>query len=223
MNRTSLMAVLMLLFTTGTASAAGAWAEVGQAGDLPATAQVTVGAGPLTQITGSLLVPDDKDMYRIFIDAGGGFSAVVASTVPSDDTKLYLFRSDGRGILGDDDSAGVGVLSALPLGHPALASLSAGPYYLAISDYDFLPVSSTGAIFPSGNLVGPTGPGGANPIIGWTNDVNESTYTYDIRLTGARFSNVPEPAAALLSIVGGMFVSAAVRRRLRIPAGSAAC
>src|SRR3954451_17951506 len=71
-------------------SSALPWAEVGDAGDLPGTSQNTVGIGSLSQISVFLSLPDDKDIFRIFIQAGGVFSAEVVSTTPSDDTKLYL-------------------------------------------------------------------------------------------------------------------------------------
>src|SRR5437016_4480378 len=50
------------------------WNEAGDAGDLPATAQVTTGAGALTSIHGNLASPSDVDMYCIHVpDPAGVF------------------------------------------------------------------------------------------------------------------------------------------------------
>ena len=60
-------AALILLGVAALAPTARAqtWTEVGDAGDLIATAQTTVGAGAITQITGSLPLSDDVDLYCV--------------------------------------------------------------------------------------------------------------------------------------------------------------
>ncbi len=55
-------------------NALGAWTEVGDAGDLPGTAQVVAGSGPLDSIFGVMNDPD-VDMYKIYISDPAGFSA----------------------------------------------------------------------------------------------------------------------------------------------------
>jgi hypothetical protein len=166
-----------------------------------ASAQQTFGIGSLDEVTGySEAAIEEKDLFAIRILPGGGISATVTST-PASDSKLYLFDAAGRGLLGDDDS-GVSVNAALPLGHPALAPLPEGIYYLGITDYDYLPTSDGGAIFPSGNLVGPSGPGGAQPQSGWTASGHESSWSYSIRPTGAEYAiAVPEPTGLLLGML----------------------
>ncbi|MEM1164981.1 MAG: hypothetical protein AAGI30_01680 [Planctomycetota bacterium] len=88
------------------------FAEIGDAGQSQATPNVTIGAGPITSITGALADAHDVDLYRIFIDDPATFSA---STVGSAafDTTLYLFDTlnfNANGIFRDivarnDDAA----------------------------------------------------------------------------------------------------------------------
>ena len=190
---------------SSTTASAQVWAELGDAGDLTTNAQTPAGVGPLTQITGlSDSTIQDKDVYRIRIEAGGGFSATVTSMTPSDDTKMYLFNAAGMGIIGDDDSSVPAPFgSAFPLGNLLIASLPAGVYYLAITDYNFLPTSAGGEIFPSGNVVGPTGPGGGQPFTGWNTDFHESSYSYVIALTGASFVPEPSTLAGIVALAAG--------------------
>jgi hypothetical protein len=189
----------------------------GNAGDLPATAQITTGVGALTAITGfSDAATEDKDMFLIKILGGGGFSADVISArldgSGPDDTKLYLLDAGGFGVAGDDDSSVTGGAfdAGFPLGDPLVASLPAGLYYLAVTDYNYIPTSATGDIFPGGSLVGPTGPGGADPMTGWTVDSHELPWNYTIALTGAEYAVIPEPAALGLLALGALI---ALRRR----------
>lgn len=199
----------------GTALAAP-WAEVGEAGDLPGSAQVTVGVGSLDTISGlSDASTEDKDLYLIYIEAGGGFSANVASTRTdgsgtADDTKLYILDAAGFGIAADDDSSTTGGSfdAGIQVGDPLVASLPAGLYLLGVTDFNYVPTSATGAIFPGGGPVGPTGPGGGDPMTGWSADSHELSWTYNVRLTGASFA-VPEPASLMLLALGGL----ALRRR----------
>lgn len=198
-----------------------AWDETtnggGDAGDLPGSAQITTGVGALTTITGlSDAASEDKDMYLIQILAGGGFSADLISArldgSGPDDTKLYLLDAAGYGIAGDDDSSVTGGAfdAGLPLGDPLVASLPAGLYYLAVTDYNYIPTSIGGNIFPGGSLVGPTGPGGADPMTGWSADSHELSWRYTVALTGAEYAVVPEPASLGLLALAAL---AAVRRR----------
>lgn len=193
-------------------AAAAPWLEVGDAGELLGTAQTVSGVGPLTSISGAIAVDRDRDLYRIYIPAGGGFSAATASA--GGDPQLFLFTAAGLGIMSDDDS-GPGLESALPLGHPLISTLPAGYYYLAISEFDDDPTSVGGEIFGEGSLQGPSGPGGASPLSGWFADGAADTWTYTITLTGAQFAAaVPSPAVpALLGI--GLLGLAASRRRVR--------
>ena len=79
--------------------------EAGDAGDLPATAQVASGAGLLTSIDGAISGNTDEDMYKICLQGNRSFAAstVNAATL---DTQLYLFDSEGLGVYMNDDFPG---------------------------------------------------------------------------------------------------------------------
>jgi hypothetical protein len=156
------LAILSLLSLAPIASAAD---EQGDAGALPATAQDLTGPG-LETINGSVADAEDIDMYRVCLDGGGTFSAsAVGGTAV--DTQLFLFDSSGRGVYANDDERETVFQSLLPAGH-ALTPQAQGEYFLAVGAYNLDPVSGSGLIFPSTDgVVGPTGPGGANPVTAW--------------------------------------------------------
>lgn len=193
-----------------TPAMAQSWAEIGDAGDIAVTnAQTVLGVGPLLSITGfSDATTEDKDVFAIWVN-GGAFSAnatSITATGGNDDTKLYLFDSAGLGVAGDDDSSTTG--GTFDAGLNGLV-LPAGIYYLAITDYNYIPTSVGGNIFPGGNGVGPTGPGGASPHTGWSADSHETSWNYRIDLEGASYI-VPTPGA-FLTLAGAGLV--ATRRR----------
>jgi PEP-CTERM motif-containing protein len=89
------------------------------------------------------------------------------------------------------------------------ANLEPGLYFLAISGFDRDPVSGDHPIFPrqTGPFVfGPTGPGGANPITGWTGTAfSGGKYIIDLENEGPITTPpvqqpllVPEPTTLLL-------------------------
>src|SRR4051794_16877934 len=90
-----LAAVVLLLAPASPASAQGTVAENGDAGSLPATAQII--PGPVDEITGTLALLDQEDLYQVCLAGGQTFSA---TTVGSDiaDTQLFLFDATGRGV-----------------------------------------------------------------------------------------------------------------------------
>jgi hypothetical protein len=177
------------------------WTEVEDAGDLPGTAQNLTQSGPLEFITGSLASPTDVDMYVIFITGGGNFSAITVGWTAEVDTQLTLFDSSGFGIYANDDFNSETRQSTLPALNPLTPTIP-GLYYLAISDWDYDPVSSGGYIFPHPDSVlsytavdGPTGPGGGSPIVGWGGISISGGGSYTSALTGATaIASLPEPA-----------------------------
>jgi len=201
------------------------------AGDLPATAKITTGMGPLDLIAGHLdfdldTLLWDIDLYQIAIVDPSGFSARTEIGDPNifvSDPVLFLFGFDGRGIYMNDDTslAPPNLQSTLPAGAPN-GPMGAGLYYLAIAWSFSDPMSVAGSIFPpyeflstlpTDGVYGPTGAGGRSPLASWvpsgpTNfDVGAD---YRIRLTGTGFS-LPEPGTlALLALASLVLI---VRRR----------
>ncbi|MFQ3611540.1 MAG: DVUA0089 family protein, partial [Fimbriimonadales bacterium] len=144
----------------------------GDAGDLPATAQLVTlpdrqaCQDTVTRIRGNHEV-DDVDMYVICITDPAQF---VASTVggASWDTQLWLFRCDGTGVVFNDDSTGTQSLIDNSTG----CITEAGTYLLAISRYNRDAVDAGGNLLwnnsPFTGVRCADGPGAANPIAGWT-------------------------------------------------------
>ncbi len=202
----------------GGIGSAGVFTEIGDAGDLPGTAQWVFGSGSLTKISGNLTA-SDADMYAIWITGGGTFSATTYGD-PDFDSQLFLFNSSGMGVYANDDANEYSLHAALPAGH-ALTPMTPGIYYLAFTRYNRDPVSSGGLIFPDfpwEGVFGPTESGGEYPISGYTS-FNYSGAAYEITLTGAEFIQgpptpaIPGPAATLL--VGGGLLVLGLLRRLR--------
>ena len=173
----ALAALSLLVFAPG----AGAAVEI-DAGPLPETAQNLAGES-VDQIDGTIATTGDVDMYRLCLAGGRTFSATTVGGTAVD-TQLFLFDANGRGVyMNDDDPSGV-LQSTLPAGH-ALTPQARGEYFLAIVAYNIDPLSSSGLIFTSDpGVLGPDGPGGANPVTMWGGRA-ATRGAYTIRLTGA--------------------------------------
>lgn len=196
------IAVLALVAFAGAAQAQN-WAEVGESGDLPGTANVTSGSGALLSITG-VLDASDVDMFCISITDEAAFTATFDGSF---DSQLWLFDSAGMGVTYNDDGPG-GLNSFID----STNVLSNGVYFLAISRYNRDAVSSGGLIWNNSPFTGqnaPTGPGAGSAVSGWTGTTSAGG-SYLITLTGAGF-HVPAPSALALLGLGG--VVAGRRRR----------
>jgi hypothetical protein len=184
----------------------GIWCEKGQgdAGSLPASSQVTIGAGALNSIIGQINDGSSgADMYSIFISNPAAFSAnfapYAANAVPGlTEAALYLFDSNGNGIEAEDD------------GSIALGSFTgpAGIYYIDISPDGNLPRYRTGGnsfpifgAFTSGVIAMPVG--GAGSIKNYSQNgcgtACEGGYNITFTGGGVQNSNLPEPASMLLT------------------------
>lgn len=201
--RTRLTTVVAALALAGAASAQS-WNEQGDAGDLPNTAQVPQGQGPLTQIRGAVPSIFDTDMYLIEICDVPNFRAF---TNESWDTQLWLFDLNGFGITFNDD--------ALPNLQAEITGRyvpQPGQYLLAINGYNRDAADSRGQLIWENMQFAPErqpdGPGRNNPLSQWVGESFYPNETYTIFLRGACF--VPTPASAGVLALGAL---AAARRR----------
>jgi hypothetical protein len=100
----SSIAIAALIASAG----AQTWDETanggGDAGDLPATAQVVSGSGPLTAITGVISSSTDVDMFQILICDPAAFKAWTTGALS--DTQLWLFDENGNALWHNDDRPG---------------------------------------------------------------------------------------------------------------------
>jgi len=179
--------------------------EVGDAGSLPATAQIPGGSGPLNSIEGSLGSSDQEDVYEICITDHNAFSAAGAAQF---DPQLFLFAQNGLGVYSNDDKDAADGSSFLPSGDPNSPAAD-GIYYLGITAFDNEPINVNGLIFPtqqffpgSSVISGPTGPGGASAVSGWQFQFGSqpSVGLYTIDLTGVAST------AAACTPVGGELI-----------------
>lgn len=196
-------------------ASADIWTEVGDAPDSPSPGQMTVGVGPLTDIFGTLgdgIVVPDVDMYCVRITSASTFGAIVDSA--DFDSQMFMFDVSGMGVNHNDDNVGLfsGLYSLGPgAGTPAPIPLVDGAVYgLAISSYNVDPVDPAGGFMwsnsPFGDQTAPDlSPG---PLSGWSGDGTGGDY--HIRLIGATFCEVPEPASLSLLALGGLIF---IRRR----------
>jgi hypothetical protein len=180
----------------------------------------TADAAPITSITGDILVSGQFDNYLIYIHDPATFSATTVGTGGTlGDTQLFLFSSTPGvfGLFANDDTASGVLRSTLPLG--VASSLTPGLYNLTITAYNNDPTSSGMLIFPDTPFTGvhgPTGPGGAGPLNGFTG--GGSTGSYTIALTGAFDSPppldpIPEPTSMVLLGTGLLGLAARHRRK----------
>lgn len=175
------------------------WAEAGDAGDLPSTAQVIpyVAPGTLPSISG-LLSGSDADMYLLEIVDPATF---VATTVggATIDTMLYLYSLDGRGVTFNDDASQTTQSRITGVNVP-----HAGLYYLAISRWPKRPTAAGGLMWPVDNAgeFPPVGPRGTEVTDGWTgNPAGSGSYT--ITLTGCRRPQKEIVAPDFVHLTGG--------------------
>ena len=213
---TALSALLTSALLYAAPASALVWAE-SDAGDSLTSAEVTRGAGlpSLDGITGNLTSTNvvgvgasyQVDLFKIFIADAALFSASAVSPTEAD-TAMFLFDGMGQAIYSNDDFNG-SLLSTLPAG----VAVSSGHYFLGIGLTGSFALNSL-----SEDLFLPDGmPAGLGPLASWfaTPGTEEQLYGYSIALTGASVAAVPEPAAALLLLlgVGGLAATRTLRRQ----------
>ena len=183
-RRLSIVALALLAALAATRRAqAQNWNESGDAGQLPATAQVTTGTGALTSINGRLGTASDVDMYCIRIPNPAG-ALIRLQCVVITGPDLWVFDATGKG---------VGANSWCVVGDKRVTSAlitTAGTYYVAVSFDGVYPVSGANAIWNPANVPerAPDGPGAAGTVTGWTGTGNvQPLNPYQILLSAANY------------------------------------
>jgi hypothetical protein len=202
-RRAALVAALCALVTALTTGTALAASEVGDTGELPATAQEVGPAGPLSSIDGTIDGTGDRDVYKICLTSGPDFSASTVGNAGFD-TELFLLDSGGKAVYMNDDLGAPGdppKVSRLPAGS-TLGPMTPGVYYLAISSFNVDPNGDAGALFGSGSVgvVGPARVGGNRPITGWFGAASSAGGPYRIDLTGAESCIPPDLTAPTVAL-----------------------
>ena len=166
--------------------------EVGDAGDLPETAQSTPG-GALPVIDG-VMGENDVDMYAIYLPNPAAFSATTVGGAGFD-TQLWLFDSAGKGIVFNDDTSTTA--STIDNSSGCLTGRPAGVYYLAISRYNRDALGCGGGLIwnnsPFDTVRCPDGPERTSRVNSWTGTTTAGG-TYTITLTNAQGANRGDPA-----------------------------
>ncbi|QLE45919.1 filamentous hemagglutinin N-terminal domain-containing protein (plasmid) [Nostoc sp. C052] len=175
-----------IVIRTASSPPAIPYTEVGDAGELPSTAQTansSTSGTVVSSISGTLNNDNDIDLYQLFLRNGQKLTATTVGGTKID-TQLFLFDGNGLGLVMNDDdysaNDGNGTRqSTLPLGEAFTAPVS-GKYYLGISSYENNPRSSQGAIFEDAS---PTGAGAQLPVSGWDENLGSASGAYTINLT----------------------------------------
>lgn len=206
MIRLLLATAILSLATTATVHAQ-TWAEV-NAGDLPRTAELTVGNGVLSRIQGTLSPDADVDMYVIRVDDPATFSC---STVggAAYDTQLWMFSLDGRGISFKDDDTSIlqSTLTGAFLAEP-------GKVLIAVARYNNDAEDGAGNELwldaPFTLERAPDGPGALSPVSAWDGATAGPAGAYTLLLTGASFAApvvVDQPVVAWAWVNPGVAAS----------------
>ncbi len=160
------------------------WEEIadggGDAGDLPASAQIPTGTDPLTSIGGTIETGSDVDMFSITICDVDSFNATTVGNGTAFDTMLWLFNADGTGVVANDDSQ-----SSLQSTLTNTFVAANGNYYLAIDRFFVRAIDETGAFLWTTTAEAP--PSNPNPVAGWSG-TGFSGGDYQITLAGTCFA-----------------------------------
>jgi hypothetical protein len=189
--------VLVMALALFALPAMAQWVETDDAGNLPAIAQIPMGAGPLATIAGNLSV-GDVDMYCIMVTDPATFGA---STVGGAtwDTQLFVFTEAGVGVTMNDDATGL--QSTIGAFNTCMYSVGAGTYYIAISRFNSDPRDAAG-----GTILGLSGCNStnANPIASWTASTGTAG-DYVITLTNVNYCETVATEGATWGAVKSLY------------------
>lgn len=140
---------------------------------------------PLTSIAGNLGGGDNIDLYQIYLPSGIFTASTVGGT--NLNTQLFLFDSNGIGVIANDD--------AFPDFQSQISQpiSTAGNYYLGVSLIGFNPQSASGPIFAidttTNGVQDPSIPGSgfSSSLNGWSSDFSPGQEGYTITVSGAQF------------------------------------
>lgn len=189
------LATVLLVAAASSRAHAQSWYENGDAGDLIATAQTTIGAGSLTSVTGSLQFDSDVDLYCINVPSAPpvGVTLLALYCTINQGPCLWLFDAAGNGVLANETCLGGYKVINIPVG-----SIPAGTYYVAVTYAGREPYSYGGDMWLSGvpGLRAPDGPGAGGPLVGWTGTPlvgPQNPYTFGLAFSS--YCNAATPAA----------------------------
>jgi uncharacterized Zn-binding protein involved in type VI secretion len=166
----------------------------GDAGDLPETAQSTIG-DPITKIRGTIGGANDVDVYAIYISDPSTFSATTIGGTTLD-TALWLFDEDGKGVVYNDDNPDATTGTQSRIDNRTNCITQPGRYYLAVSIFTRRAAGcGEGLIWATTPVRGvrcPDGPESTSRVGSWSGS-STSTGRYIIFLTGVSGATAGDP------------------------------
>ena len=114
--------------------------EIGDAGALPASANVVDVVDP-TRIDGRIEDGADADLFALTLTAGVPFTATSSASTSDGifDTQLFLFDASGNGLAYNDDIDAIDFFSTI-----AFTPSESGTYYLGVSGVGLNPRDALG-------------------------------------------------------------------------------
>lgn len=201
------------------ASAGPDWIEDGDAGSTLGEAQDITPVGPIQTIAGTLGGQDQEDVYKLVILNGDDIAGPVQFGLNLENgpigfnPSLWLFDSEGFGVLGNDDDPILGGPDArliTPSTDGIILLLPPGTYFLAITESGNVPLSfrPTPGLGEDGvyeeifsfetitEVSGPDGIGADNPLAAWSGGTGTDG-GYGVVIT-------PTPGTAMLLSIAGI-------------------
>lgn len=193
-RRFAVLLGVTLSLAAATALRAQTWSEVGDAGDLPVSAQATSGIGGLGSLSGTLSSASDVDMYCVQTSAMVrvyGYPVLTITCWSDLSPNVWVFDANGMGISTNESCAG---------GFKTLTTATLVPfttYYVAVSYSGVIPVSAGGPMWLSapGERT-PDGPGAASAVTGWAGSpLVTGPNPYQLGFNFTEYCESPTPAA----------------------------